>query len=339
MKTKKIIILLTFLIVEASFNTIPLNGLFGRFQKLYDENREKCFLVAKNRVDNNESNFAPYYFLLKIELERLNDLGYLPNLNHNQYVPSLLRMIDYTNNIYELASKDKYINEQLYEVNCFAIFGELNKQLKTAILHLNREGESEIKDKIKKKCDNFFSIEIISQDKNRTRTTISADPRISSSVSNMKVTKFYNGVPTGNEDIPSSDISVELEFFQILNRERIERGLTPLIINQDLCRAARYHSYDMGSQNYTGHATQDRPNNGAKLVKACGTFTRVSKFSSCKRENIAMGMGTALKVYEGWYDSPGHNKNMFAAGNKEIGIGFIKVPGSKYTYYWTTVFN
>ena len=336
---KKLIILLTFLIVETSFNTGPFNGSFDRFQKLYNEDKEKCFLLAKSRVDNNTTNLAPYYFLLKIELEKLDDLGYLPNLHHNQYVPSLLRMIDYTNNIYGLASKDKYINEQLYEVNCFAILGELNEQLKRGILHLNREGKNEIKDKIEKKCDNFFKIEIISQDKHTTRSNVWEDPRISTSVSNTKVTKFYNGEPTGNEDIPSSDISVELEFLQILNGARVERGLNPLIINQDLCRAARYHSYDMGSQNYTGHATQDRLNNGAKLIEVCGTFTRIWKFGACSRENLAMGMSTALRAYEVWYDSPGHNKNMFAPGNKEIGIGFIKVPGSKYTYYWTTDFN
>jgi len=338
---RKIIILLTFLIVETSFNTGPFNGSFNRFQKLYNEDKEKCFLVAKSRVDNNTTNFVPYYFLLKIELEKYKEIPYVwsDNTSDNRYdmhLESMYHMIDYTNKIYDFSNE-----EELYETNCFYLFGEMNDELGDLCRDLLLADKLLLKENILKRANSFFSIEIEVLGSGSTSSRTSQDVRISKAYPNTEVSKFFNGIPTGNEDIPSSDISVELEFLEILNGARIERGLTPLSLNQDLCRAARYHSYDMGSQNYTGHATQDRPNNGGKLVEVCGTFTRIRKFGACSRENIAMGtrLSTALRVYEGWYNSPGHNKNMFAANNKEIGIGFIKVPGSKMTYYWTTDFN
>ena len=340
MKTKKLIILLAFLIVETSFTNIFLKDNFNYFQKLYNEDKEKCFLLAKSKVDNNTTNFAPYYFLLKIELEKYKEIPYVWSHNtsddrYDMHIESMHHMINYTNKIYDFANE-----EELYETNCFYLFGEMNDELGGLCRDLQLADKLSLKEKLLKRANSFFSIEIEVLGSGSTSSRTSQDVRISKAYPNTEVSKFFNGIPTGNEDIPSSDISVELEFLQILNGERIERGLNPLSLNQDLCRAARYHSYDMGSQNYTGHATQDRPNNGAKLVEVCGTFTRVRKFSNCSRENIAMGtrLSTALRVYEGWYNSPGHNKNMFAPDTKEIGIGFIEVSGSKMTYYWTTDF-
>ena len=82
---------------------------------------------------------------------------------------------------------------------------------------------------------------------------------------NMEFSKFFNGVPTGKEIVPSSDKDVELEFLKILNKARVENGLNPLKLDYDLCMAARYHSYDMGSQNYFDH-TSFRPSSFFKFM-------------------------------------------------------------------------
>ena len=56
-------------------------------------------------------------------------------------------------------------------------------------------------------------------------------------------------------------------------------------------------------------------------------------------ENIARGNVTALDAYNAWYNSPGHYANMFNPDFKVIGIGYIQLPGSKFTHYWTTDFG
>ena len=146
----------------------------------------------------------------------------------------------------------------------------------------------------------------------------------------------FHGLPTGEEKVLSSSIENEIEFVRILNEERIKKGLSALVINEDLCNAARYHSYDMATELYFTHDSQD---NGSFSV---GFSERIDQFAgdSWKQsENLAAGNASPQETYILWFNSrTGHKENMF--GNwTEIGIGYIKIPGSKYTHYWTTDFR
>jgi len=147
------------------------------------------------------------------------------------------------------------------------------------------------------------------------------------------------GFPRGDENVPSSSINEEIIFVNLLNKARKEKGMSELKINQDLCRAARYHSFDMGKQNYFEHASYDRNESTGRLEKVCGTFTRINKFAKSYGENIAAGNGTGERTYEQWYNSPGHYENMFNPKFKTIGVGYVKIAGSKYNHYWTTDFG
>ena len=338
---KKSILLFVFIALQTSFIIKPFNDSFERFQKMYDSDKEKCFVAAKSKVDNNTTNFVPYYFLLKIELEKYKELdyvGFIGNWSNNNdiydnYIELMYKMIDYTNKIYDFANED-----ELYETNCFILFGEMNNELGNLCKALLLADKLSAKEELLKRSNSFFSIEIKDLGDGATSSRTSQDVRINNAYPNMEASKFFNGIPNGNEDIPSFNKDIELEFLRILNRARIEKGLTPLSLNQDLCRSARYHSYDMGSQNYFDHTSYDRPNNGSKLIEVCGTFTRIRKFAPCYGENIAAGNGSAEGVYNQWFNSPGHKKNMFNSSWTKIGIGFVRVPGSKFIDYWTTDF-
>ena len=94
----------------------------------------------------------------------------------------------------------------------------------------------------------------------------------------------------------------------------------------------------MATEFYFTHESQD---NGSFSV---GAFDRIDQFAGNKTrhsqsENIAAGNGSPQKTYIQWFNSrTGHKENMF--GNwKEIGIGYVNIPGSKYTHYWTTDFR
>jgi uncharacterized protein YkwD len=147
------------------------------------------------------------------------------------------------------------------------------------------------------------------------------------------------GKPTGDEDIPSSCIMQESKFFNTLNKARKEMGMNELEIDWDLIRAARYHSYDMGTDNYFEHASYDRSHLTGHLERVCGTFSRINCFGKAYGENIAAGNSDGEKTYTQWFNSPGHYKIMFNPKFKTIGVGYVKTEGSSYTHYWTADFG
>ena len=62
-------------------------------------------------------------------------------------------------------------------------------------------------------------------------------------------------------------------------------------------------------------------------------------YYTSKGENIAAGQATGAAVFTSWRNSSGHNANMLGSGYKVIGVSLVVVPGSPYTYYWTTDFG
>ncbi|MCR9173936.1 MAG: CAP domain-containing protein [bacterium] len=146
----------------------------------------------------------------------------------------------------------------------------------------------------------------------------------------------YFGMPSGMEIISSYNLQSEREVLEYINKERLKQGMSILEWDEDLAKAARYHAFDMGSQNYFDHDSHDRTRSN-KLTKVGGTFERIRKFYSASfvnSENIAAGNQGAHDTYMQWYHSKGHYENMFNKSSRKIGIGVVYVPGSSYGYYW-----
>ena len=115
-------------------------------------------------------------------------------------------------------------------------------------------------------------------------------------------------------------------------------NLPPYKRVSDLDRAARYHSGDMGQDNYFDHNTYDR--SGGNLVSVCDTWTRIGKYyTGAMGENIAAGYSTPQDVMNGWMNSSGHRNNILSTNNWEIGVGYANVSGSTYHAYWTQDFG
>src|SRR5512138_2407515 len=79
----------------------------------------------------------------------------------------------------------------------------------------------------------------------------------------------------GGVDQAVVNANFEQQVVDLVNTERANRGLPPYKRNTDLDRAARYHSADMGQDNYFNHDTYDR--SGSSLVLVCNTWTRIGK--------------------------------------------------------------
>jgi uncharacterized protein YkwD len=121
-------------------------------------------------------------------------------------------------------------------------------------------------------------------------------------------------------------------FLTLINDYRVSQGRQPLAVSYFLSRAAQWKSNDMGVNAYFGHDDLFRP--WYQRVTDCG-YT----FPTAIGENIVGGPSPALSAFNAWKNSPGHNSNMLSTSYKAIGIGRAYVPGSPYSYYWTTVFG
>lgn len=146
---------------------------------------------------------------------------------------------------------------------------------------------------------------------------------------------YLFGLPNGKENVKSSNTAEEQKLLELINAERINKGMKPLVWDDDLARAARYHAYDLASQDYFDHNSYDRVN--GNLVKVGSTFARIGRFydeSSVNSENIAAGNKGAVGTYHQWFDSKGHYDNMFNSQSGKVGIGVVYNENSLYKFYW-----
>jgi uncharacterized protein YkwD len=126
----------------------------------------------------------------------------------------------------------------------------------------------------------------------------------------------------------------EQEFLRLINAYRAQKGKRALTLNSQLTAASAAHSLDMGLHNYFSHINRQKKDPGNR-ASAAGYPWRVIG------ENIAAGTAqdTAAEAFAMWKGSREHNQNMLDGAFHDIGIGREQVPGSRYGWYWTTVFG
>jgi uncharacterized YkwD family protein len=114
-----------------------------------------------------------------------------------------------------------------------------------------------------------------------------------------------------------NQLEYEKRVVELTNKEREKRGLSPLLIDQQLMEVARTKSKDMAKENYFDHTS---PNYGSP-------FDMMEHFGVhyvTAGENIARGQFTPEEVVEAWMESEGHRANILNPEYTHIGVGFIK---------------
>lgn len=147
------------------------------------------------------------------------------------------------------------------------------------------------------------------------------------------------GIPTGKENVAVVSQDLENEVLALVNEIRKKNNLKPLVEQNDLARAARYHAKDMALDDYVEHFSFDRK--GKKLIKQCETFVRIERFISMNYlgENIAAGKATAKETVDGWMKSKGHRENILNPNFKYLGVGYYFKSSSIYKHYWVQDFG
>lgn len=107
----------------------------------------------------------------------------------------------------------------------------------------------------------------------------------------------------------------EAALLVLLNKERTNRGLVALSMNEDARKVAREHSRDMFARGYFSHITPEGKNPFERMRDGGVLFGTAG-------ENLALAPTVPL-AHEGLMNSPGHRANILNAHYREVGIGII----------------
>ena len=144
-------------------------------------------------------------------------------------------------------------------------------------------------------------------------------------------TRAYTAAPVSAAAVGAS--GDERRAFDLVNRERQRRGLSPLSWDGSLVRLARYHSQNMARGGYLSHVDRDGLDLRAR-AQALGLhgWRTIG-------ENIAYNQGyddpTAFAV-ERWMVSEKHRENAMSGDYTHAAVGIARA--SDGTYYFTQVF-
>ncbi len=143
---------------------------------------------------------------------------------------------------------------------------------------------------------------------------------------------------------------LEQEIHALVNRERLNKGLSPLNWNSTLARIARSHSQDMVSRKYFSHVSPegrdfsyryqqegfvcsiragDTVYQGAENIFQNNLYDRIIVINGVKRYAWNSLKHLAETTVQGWMNSPGHRKNILAPFWKTEAIGVSLSPDGK----------
>lgn len=127
----------------------------------------------------------------------------------------------------------------------------------------------------------------------------------------------------------TEETTTEQDILKLVNAERSKQGLSPLTLNWELSRVAKFKSEDMRDNNYFSHTS---PTYGSpfQMMKSFGISYKSAG------ENIAAGQRSAAEVMQSWMNSSGHKANILSKNYTQLGVG--KATGGSYGTYWTQMF-
>lgn len=146
--------------------------------------------------------------------------------------------------------------------------------------------------------------------------------------SNSGTNSGSNSSSSGNTSNTSTLSSDEKEVFDLINKQRINNGLSALKIDTEVLNVARVKAKDMVDNNYFSH---NSPTYGSP-------FDMLKSFKVSYKtagENIAGNSSNSAAV-TAWMNSSGHKANILNSSFNYTGIGVVK--SSKYVKVYVQMF-
>jgi len=131
---------------------------------------------------------------------------------------------------------------------------------------------------------------------------------------------------------PTAEIlALERSAFDLVNQQRINAGLPPLVMHDTLRTIARRHSRDMVARSFFSHVNPDGQDAFDRL-RAAGIRYALAG------ENLAWtnAADPVPTVVQGWMDSTGHRENILRPAFEHTGMGAADGVGGRV--YFTQLF-
>jgi Cysteine-rich secretory protein family len=130
-------------------------------------------------------------------------------------------------------------------------------------------------------------------------------------------------------------IRITTQVFRMINEQRTQHGLSPLVMDPNLIRAAGNHSIDMATNNFVEHVNLQGKGIGDRIrAQGVTDWTKAG-------ENIfplnPPDETVAQRAIDGWMASDGHRGHILNPLYKRTGIFGYKRP-SDGMWYFTQVF-
>jgi len=113
----------------------------------------------------------------------------------------------------------------------------------------------------------------------------------------------------------ATDISTG-RLFELTNQKRLENGIPPLVLNQELSNAAAGKAQDMFGNNYWAHISPSGKTPWDFIIGANYQYIYAG-------ENLAKDFQDADGVVSAWMNSPSHRDNLLQAKYKDVGFAII----------------
>jgi uncharacterized protein YkwD len=108
----------------------------------------------------------------------------------------------------------------------------------------------------------------------------------------------------------------------LLNVEREQRGLAPLVVNERLAKAAQTYSAKMVRERFFAHVCPEGSTLRSRIHAA--KYVNKSVHDYALGENLGWGSGrlsTAKSMVRAWMRSSGHRRSILDARFRDVGIG------------------
>jgi uncharacterized protein YkwD len=116
-------------------------------------------------------------------------------------------------------------------------------------------------------------------------------------------------------DNPVARPELEAKMLELVNKERIKAGLSPLMADPEMTRVARAHSTDMFARGYFAHESPDGKDPFDRMKAAKVKFLTAG-------ENLALAQTLEI-AHTNLMNSPGHRANILNPAFGRLGIGVM----------------
>ena len=129
--------------------------------------------------------------------------------------------------------------------------------------------------------------------------------------------------PASNESVklpfrdnhPEVRADLEAQMLELVNQERVQRGLRPLVADPEMTEVARAHARDMFARGYFAHFTPEGKSPFDRMDAAHVQYTTAG-------ENLALAHSLSI-AHNGLMNSPGHRANILNPAFGRLGIGIL----------------